>query len=89
MPIAVVIVIPLLLLHLPSSIFGDQINVEMKKDGNSSKQTHVHPAIQEELLRGCEEVIGLDLAVCIVNRFAEDLQMKQNQHLDLLKKTEG
>ncbi|KHJ94130.1 hypothetical protein OESDEN_05945 [Oesophagostomum dentatum] len=40
---------------------------------------------EEELLQGCEGVEGMELALCIVDRFATDLQMKEGQRRSRLK----
>ncbi|CAJ0604411.1 unnamed protein product [Cylicocyclus nassatus] len=40
---------------------------------------------QQELMKGCEDIEGIELALCIVDRYASDLQTKQNERLTRLK----
>ncbi|EYC29134.1 hypothetical protein Y032_0006g2807 [Ancylostoma ceylanicum] len=75
MAVAIFIAIPLFL--LPAITFG---KVE---DGNTEKEKYFNPA--QELLNGCEGITGTELALCIVDRFAMDLQSKQNKNIERLK----
>ncbi|VDK85533.1 unnamed protein product, partial [Cylicostephanus goldi] len=81
--------ISVLVCLLPVLAYGEQKSADMGKDTfkleSQQKFSRNLDRAQQELIRGCEDIQGIELALCIVDRYALDLQTKQNERLIQLK----